>query len=233
MTSPSLVAVADSGGDAALDATMVGDLDGLIATIRGGDWIDTLLAGATTGVDVASTAIDPCGALLANGLGWAMEYFQPLRHMLDMLTGAPGRVAAHAATWQHIAADLDGTAADLKRSLHGDLPDWQGAAAGAYAAMMSHNVAALSTLSGTAAAMSAATEAAGNLVAFTRDLVRGLIADLVSRLAVWAAEALAVVTIPVVATQIVAAVATWAARIVGYTTALTTSLTNLSHLIDG
>jgi hypothetical protein len=50
---------------------------------------------------------------------------------------------------------------------------------------------------------------------------------------VWALEATAVVTIPVVATQIVVAVARWAARITGYTTALTTSLTNLSRLVNG
>jgi hypothetical protein len=79
--------------------------------------------------------------------------------------------------------------------------------------------------------MSSATQAAGNLVGFTRDLVRDLIADLVARVIVWAAEALLVVTIPLVAAQIAAAVTKWAGRIMGYTSSLLTSLQNLTRLL--
>jgi hypothetical protein len=42
-----------------------------------------------------------------------------------------------------------------------------------------------------------------------------------------------VVTIPVVAAQIASAVVKWAGRILGYTTALITSLTNLKTLLGG
>lgn len=218
---------------AATDATVIGDMRELVHDIRSGDWVDSLLTGATAGVTVASVAIDPFGSLLANGLAWAMEYFEPLRHMLNELTGAPEQVAAHAATWQNMASELTGAASDLRHSVSADLPDWQGTAATAYSSMMSHNVEALGILSGTAAAMSAATEAAGSLVTFTRSLVRDLISDLVSRVIVWAVEAVAIITIPAVATQIVVAVAKWGTRIAGYTTALTTSLTNLARLVNG
>jgi len=77
------------------------------------------------------------------------------------------------------------------------------------------------------------TQAAGNLVAFTRDIVRDLIADLVARVIVWALEALLVFTIPVVASQIAAAVSKWAGRISSYLTALIESLTNLRQLLNG
>jgi hypothetical protein len=70
-------------------------------------------------------------------------------------------------------------------------------------------------------------------VQFTRDIVRDLIADLVARVIVWAAESLLVVTIPVVAAQIASAVVKWAGRIMGYTSALISSLTNLRHLLEG
>ena len=53
---------------------------------------------------------------------------------------------------------------------------------------MGNNVDALGGLSVLAATMSSATEAAGNLVTFTRDIVRDLIADLVARVIVWAAQ---------------------------------------------
>lgn len=50
---------------------------------------------------------------------------------------------------------------------------------------------------------------------------------------VWAVEAIFVVTIPVVAAQIVAAVAKWAGRILMYVGALITSLTNLTRILNG
>ncbi|MFD0518131.1 WXG100 family type VII secretion target [Paractinoplanes durhamensis] len=184
-------------------------------------------------MEAAATALDPISALLSNGLGWAMEYFEPLREMLDHLAGIPDRVMAHAETWNHMAAELQSMAADLKSALLSDLPDWQGAAATTYHGLMANNVEAIDGLSALAATMSASTEAAGNLVQFTRDLVRDLIADLVARVIVWAAESLLVVTIPLVAAQIVAAVVKWAGRILGYTTALVSSLRNLTQLLEG
>jgi hypothetical protein len=61
----------------------------------------------------------------------------------------------------------------------------------------------------------------------------GWVADLVARVIVWAVEAVFVVTIPVVAAQIAAAVAKWAGRIFGYVSAMITSLTNLTQLLRG
>jgi hypothetical protein len=214
-------------------APLADSFQGLVAAIESKSWVDDLLAGGAAGVEVAASVIDPFSALLAGGLGWAMEYFEPLRHMLDELTGLPDVVAAHTATWDNMACELTGMAADLRSHLDADLPDWQGGAADAYVGMMGHNVEALGGLGAIAAAMAAATAAAGDLVQFTRDIVRDLIADLVARAIVWAAEAIFVVTIPVIAEQIAAAVVKWAARILSYTTALVTSLTNLTRLVNG
>ena len=233
MTDHSLVADVVSSRRTWTGTSLADSTQGLVAAIENGGWVDGLLAGAALGVEVVASAIDPLSALLANGLGWAMEYFEPLRQMLDDLTGMPDVVAAHAATWDNMARELSDMATTLRSHLDGDLPDWRGKAAEAYATMMSRNVDALSGLGAVSLAMAAATEAAGNLVQFTRDIVRDLIADLVARVIVWAAEAIFVVTIPAIAAQIVAAVAKWAARILSYTTALVTSLTNLTRLVNG
>lgn len=160
-----------------------------------------------------------------------MEYFEPLRHMLDELAGNPDAVAAHATTWGNMATELTDMSAELGTALNADLPDWQGSAAETYTAMMGHNVDAIGGLGAIAAGMAAATQAAGNLVQFTREIVRDLIADLVARVIVWAAEAIFVVTIPYIAAQITAAVVKWAGRILSYTSALVSSLTNLKALL--
>ena len=233
MTDNSLVADVVSTRRPWTGMSLAENFQGLVAAIESDGWVDDLLAGAALGTEVVATAIDPFSALLSNGLGWAMEYFEPLQHLLDELAGLPDAVAAHAATWDNMARELDGMAADLGTHLGGDLPDWNGRAAAAYTAMMGHNVAAIGGLSAVAAAMAAATQAAGNLVQATRDIVRDLIADLVARVIVWAAEAIFEVTIPVIAAQITSAVVKWAGRILSYTTALVSSLTNLTRLLNG
>ncbi|MEU5721236.1 hypothetical protein [Micromonospora sp. NPDC047738] len=233
MTDTSLVADVVSTRKPWTGAALADSFQGLVDAIHSEGWVDDLIAGAAFGIEAAASVMDPFSALLANGLGWAMEYFEPLRQILDELTGMPDVVASHATTWDNMAAALQSMATDLKSFVEGDTPHWQGPAATAYHNLMEHNVEAINGLGGISAAMAAATQAAGNLVMFTRDIVRDLIADLVARVIVWAVEAIFVVTIPVIAAQIAAAVVKWAGRILTYVMSLITSLTNLSKLLDG
>lgn len=233
MSEDSLVAPAQPAREAWTGSGLADSIEGLVDAIKAEGWVDDALAGATLGVEVAATVMDPISALLANGLGWAMEYFEPLREMLDELTGKPDVVRAHAATWDNMATELHAMSTDLGAHLDADLPGWSGEAADAYRALMVNNVDALGGLAAISAALAAATEGAGGLVELTREIVRDLIADLVARVIVWAVEALLVVTIPVVASQIAAAVVKWAGRILTYTMALVASLTNLTKLLNG
>lgn len=229
----SLVAGVESSRHAWTGSSMADSIQGLVDSIKSEGWVDDALAGVGLALEVGSTVLDPFSALLSNGIGWAMEYFEPLREVLDKLAGMPDVVQSHAATWDNMAAELDGMAADLKGFLDRDTPGWQGAASDTYQSLMANNVEALGGLAGTSAAMAAATSAAGNLVFFVRDIVRDLIADLVARCVVWAVEAIFVVTIPVVAAQIAAAVLKWTGRIMMFVGALVTSLQNLTKLING
>ncbi|MEE6260107.1 WXG100 family type VII secretion target [Plantactinospora sonchi] len=233
MTDPSLIAGVESTREVWTGASLADSVEGLVDAIRSEGWVDDLLAGTGLALEVAGTVLDPFSALLANGLGWAMEYFEPLREILDKLTGMPDVVASHSATWNNMAAELQGMANDLNGHLGRDLPDWQGGSAESYQNLMVHNVDALAGLAGISAAMAVATQAAGDLVRATRDIVRDLIADLVARVIVWAVEAIFVVTIPVIAAQIAAAVVKWTGRILSFVTALVNSLTNLTRLLNG
>ena len=226
-----LIAQTNSTRTAYTGSSLADGFNGLYQSVQGGSWVDSLIAGGSFALDAASTVLDPFSALLANGLGWAMEHFEPLREVLDKLAGIPDMVMAHAETWNNMAGALQTMADDLYSSLSSDLPDWSGSAAESYQGLMANNVDGIGGLSVLASTMSSATQAAGNLVSFTRDIVRDLICDLVARVIVWAAEAIFVVTIPVVTAQIVSAVVKWAGRILGYTTALVTSLTNLKTLM--
>ena len=229
----SLVAPVQSSREAWTGSGLAESIEGLVDAIKSEGWVDDVLAGAGLAVEAGASAIDPFSALLANGIGWAMEYFEPLRQVLDDLTGMPDVVASHAATWNNMATELHAMSTELGTHLRNDLSEWQGAAADSYRALMVNNVDALGGLGAISAAMASATEGAGGLVQLTREIVRDLIADLVARVVVWAVEALFVVTIPVVAAQIAAAVVKWAGRILTYTMALVDSLTNLTKLLNG
>jgi hypothetical protein len=229
----SLVAPVESTRDPWTGSSLADGIEDLVNAIKSEGWVDDLLAGSGLVLEGAATVVDPFSALLANGLGWAMEYFAPLREMLDELTGKPDVVRSHAATWNNMANELYAMAGDLDNHLKNDLPDWTGGASDAYRGLMINNVEAIGGLAAISAAMAAATEGAGGLVEMTREIVRDLIADLVARVIVWAAEALLVVTIPAIVPQVVAAVVKWAGRILNYTTALVNSLSNLSKLLNG
>jgi hypothetical protein len=232
MTEGSLVAPVQSTREVWTGSSLADSIEGLVDAIKSEGWVDDAIAGFGLGVEVAATVMDPISALLANGLGWAMEYFDPLREKLDELTGKPDVVASHAATWNNMATELASISTDLQTALQSDLPGWSGEASQRYQALMANNTNAIGGLGATAAAMAVATEGAGGLVQFTRELVRDLIADLVARVIVWAVEAIFIVTIPVIASQIAAAVVKWAGRIMTYVMALVDSLTNLSKLLN-
>lgn len=233
MSDRSLVAPVESTRDPWTGSSVADGIEDLVVAIKSEDWVSGALAGAGLALEAGAAVVDPFSALLSNGLGWALEYFDPLREALDELTGMPDLVRAHAATWTTMSTELYAMSEDLGRHLGNDLSEWTGGSADGYRALMGNNVNAIGGLAAISAGMAAATEGAMGLVEMTREIVRDLIADLVARVIVWAAEALLLVTIPVIAVQIVAAVVKWAGRILNYTSSLVQSISNLTLLLDG
>lgn len=201
--------------------------------VEEGSWVEASLGGVGLALETVGSVMDPFGSLFAAGIGWAMEYFEPLREMLEELTGKADVVMSHAATWNNMAAELFSVSEDLGTRLDSDLSEWSGDAHVAYQTLMGYNVDGIGGLGATAAAIGAATEAAGGLVQVTHDLVRDLIAELVGHVIVWAIEAIFVVTLPLIALQIIGAVVKWVGIIMGYGMALVQSLMNLKTLVCG
>jgi uncharacterized protein YukE len=227
----SLIAQVQSDRHAYDGAGLVEGYFDMVAAFKSDGWVDDALGVSGFALEVVGSVMDPFSALFSNGIGWAMEYFEPLREMLEELTGKADVVMSHAQTWTNMSAELTAIAEDLQSFLASDMPGWTGDAADSYQALMVHNVNAANAMSATAEALAAATEGAGGLVQVTHDLVRDLIAELVAHVIVWAIEAIFVVTLPVIAAQIVAAVVKWAGIILGYGMALVQSLQNLKALL--
>jgi hypothetical protein len=129
-----------------------------------------------------------------------------------------------------MATDLRGIGTDLRSHLDRDRAGWHGPDGQAYLAMMSHNVEALAGLADLSSAMALITKAAGDLILLTRDIIRGLVADLTAHVMVWAAEP-DVAPIAVTGARLATVVATsW--RVHAYVTALVTSMADLSGYLD-
>jgi hypothetical protein len=206
-------------------------IDGVLAAVESRDWVEPLLAEEAPVAEFA-VPLDDAGAVLrSSGLAVAMARIPPLRRMVDDLAGMPDVVAEQARLWADMAGDLRVIGGDLQRCLDDDFRDADGPDVRAYLTLMGNNVEALRGLVATCTAMTVITKAAGDLILLARDIVRGLIGDLVARVSAWVADP-AVVPLPVLVSRLGTVVAT-AWRIDAYLTALVTSIANLSRSIDG
>jgi hypothetical protein len=205
--------------------------------VESGSWVDTTLGGVGVGLDALGLVLDPVGSVVAWGVAWLMEHVQPLSDALDSLAGDPDQVAANASTWKNVAQAVALAAEDLRTGVIRDIADWAGPASTAYRFTAQANFDAIGGLARAAEAIGNGVQIAGALVGAVREIVRDLIAECISTLAVrlpmWLAEiglTLGIGT-PWVAGQVASLVAKWVKRIGGFLEALINSFRKLSPLL--
>ncbi|MEU8211594.1 hypothetical protein AB0B85_20635 [Micromonospora sp. NPDC049044] len=213
------------------------DIDALMAGYASGGWIDVAIGGVATSMDALAFATDPLGQLAAWGVGWLIEHVKPLSDALDELAGDPDQITAYAQTWRNVAKEAAEAGTTFSGLVGSQVGDWGGIAADAYRRNSAGQVAALTALAKAADALAEITTGAGLLVAMVRGLVRDLIAEFVSVLAVrlweWLAEAgltLGLAT-PWVITQVTTLAGKWVARITRLLHGLIESLRRLAPML--
>ena len=191
------------------------DIETLCAGVRNGRWIEGTLGTVSAGLDALAVISDPIGALLQYGVAWIIDHVKPLSEALDWLAGDPAQIAAHAQTWHNVAGALHDRAGDLDRAVRWDTAEWTGGAAEAYRNWVGQQKGAVDGLAQAATTLATITEAAGQLIAGVRVMVRDAIATLVSRLIDYAIEELASFgfATPLVVEQVSTLCASWAAKI--------------------
>jgi len=206
---------------------------GIKEGIESGSWASAAMGAVGVALDALSMALDPFGAILANGVAWLMEHVGPLSHALDALTGDADQIQAYSQTWSNVAEALEGIGADVKTMVEQDLHSWTGDAADEYRKRVDDMV---KTLGGTQQACEGAAsgvKTAGEVVASVRMLVRDIIAQLVGHMISWALQVIFTLGIGLawVVPEVVAAVAKTASEIAKLAQKLVTALKALIPLL--
>lgn len=206
--------------------------------IESGSWIDSSLGVVGAGLDTLGLVLDPVGSVVAWGIAWLMEHLEPLSDALDALAGDPDQIAANATTWKNSAGHIESAIEDFRRAMAADIAEWSGSSATAYRSQADQQIEGLTAIAKAANAIGTGVELSGVLVAVVREIVRDLIAECISTLAVrlpmWLAEVGLTLGIgtPWVASQVATLVSRWVNRIAGFLDALITSFRRLSPLLS-
>lgn len=155
-------------------------LDGLVQGLDSGNWIETGLGLAGTGLETAAAVWDPIGTLLRWAASWVMEHLEPLRKMLDKLGGNPPVIEAYAGTWTNVSQAMASTADDIESAVIRDLVSWEGDSATAYRTEVADKVTALREASKLCATSGRQASMVAMLVGAVRTMVRDAIAALVA-----------------------------------------------------
>ncbi|MBL7258148.1 WXG100 family type VII secretion target [Paractinoplanes lichenicola] len=213
------------------------DIDSLMASFNGGGWIDPAIGGIAAGLDALAFVTDPLGQLVSWGVGWLIEHVKPLSDALDALAGDPDQINAYAQTWNNVSGAMNNAGTTLHDGAVQQIATWTGVAARSYRHVVGEHEAALQALGKATAALGQLTAGAGMLVATVRMMVRDLIADFVSVLAVrlweWLAEAGLTLGLgtPWVIAQVSTLVGKWAGRIAKLLDGLVGSLRRLTPMM--
>ncbi|WP_295787849.1 ADP-ribosyltransferase domain-containing protein [uncultured Microbacterium sp.] len=204
----------------------------LAHAIESGNWVEGGLAAFSTAVDTVAAVIDPLGSLIAAGLGWLIDHFEPIKGWFNDLTGDAGAVMGFSQTWTNVQTQLDSTADFLDRVVT-DLDDMAGEAIEAYRRFQVDAAAHIRASGQWAGAMATGLQIASTIVQVVHDLVRDILSQLVGSAISWATQAVVTVGLatPWIITQVSTRVASWTAKISSKLTGLLRSCGKLGDLL--
>lgn len=191
------------------------------------------MAAFSVAIDTIATVSDPLGSLIAAGLGWLIDHFEPLKGWFNDLTGDAGEVQAFAQTWTNIQKQLQASGEELLRIL-GDVDELAGEAMDAYRRFQHDAADHLRGAATWAGAMATGLTIASTIVQVVHDIVRDVISQLVGSAIAWAAEAVLSVGLatPWIIEQVSTRVASWTAKIGTKLKGLVRSMGDLSTLLS-
>jgi len=161
---------------------MISDVANTAKDLANGDALGVAMDGAASALDTLGVVADPLGSLLSAGVGWLIEHLDFLRKPLDLLAGNPGEIAAQAATWTNIGAEMKKIGEDYQKSIDADIPQWKSGAGDHYRAKGKELAESLSAFAEAADGAAGGITLGGVLVGTERGIIRDLISTFVGKM---------------------------------------------------
>lgn len=182
MSNPISDAAAQRAAASPLEGSgMLKDATDLATKLGSEDWAEGLLAGASAVYEVREGLKDPLAKLTSMGLGWVIEFFGPLRSVLDWLTGDQEQLNLIVETWSGVAGQMTKAADDLHHAYTTDTARWSGSAVTQYRLYCADQVDLYRAASVTAMTVSNNARMSGMVLTTVREVIRGLITDAVGK----------------------------------------------------
>jgi len=130
--------------------------------------------------------VDPIGFLVNAGIGFLVDFIQPLEDMLGMVTGNPERMGAEIDKWGRVRDALEPMSEKVKDIGAKDMPGWMGEAATIAKQRLSEFGDAIAAVGGQIASLESVLELAKALAGVAQDVIKGIISSWVSgRIIAW------------------------------------------------
>lgn len=179
------------------DGTLIEDLKGLVDEVREGKAdIGTIMDGLEAAQGLGELLTNPFDALIAEGLGWAVEHFQPLNEKVNEILGDPPQLDAYARTWGNVTKAMKDGATATRSSSAKNLPSWKGKAGKAARAQTEAIAQGMDLLAETADVQRELTETGQKIVDWARGKIIDLAIDAVNKIKRTVAEMIATYFIP-------------------------------------
>jgi hypothetical protein len=184
MSNPISDAAADRAAASPLEGSgLLKDATDLVTKPFSDDLAGGILAGVSAVYEVKEGLEDPLAKLTSMGLGWVIEFFGPLRSVLDWLTGNQEQLNLIVETWSGVAGQMTQTADDLHDAYTTDTAAWSGSAVAQYRLYCADQVDLYRAASATAMSVSNNARMSGMVLTTVREVIRGLITDAVGKAA--------------------------------------------------
>ncbi|WP_202918759.1 WXG100 family type VII secretion target [Saccharothrix deserti] len=161
---------------------LISDVQGTVAAVERGDWVQAGLGMANTAMGIVGMASNPLSGFLSAGFSWAMQHVDFLREPFDALLGDPQAIQKMSDSWASAAKQIEGIVADYRRTSEQETKGWHGRSADGYRAASKKHAAGLETLAKATKGISGAAKGAGELVATVRKTIMDLISQAVSEM---------------------------------------------------
>jgi hypothetical protein len=182
MSNPISDAAAERAAASPLEGSgLLKDAADLVTKVVSPDWAEGILAGVSAAYEVKDGLADPLAKLTSMGLGWVIEFFGPLRSVLDQLTGNQEQLNLIVETWSGIAGQMTTAADDLHDAYATDTAAWSGSAVAQYRLYCANQVDLYRAASATAMSVANNARMSGMVLTTVREIVRGLITDAVGK----------------------------------------------------